>query len=151
MVVACASWAVSRTDSCALHTPPPIRFPQMAMEIAQAPAKGLLMQGFMMYMTGNSVSIISIMIVGMCLLNSTKALAAVSQRTCSENCLHDDDASDHSPEITASQFDTPPNKLNPIIYYLHLDTGNQQTNRQASRTWTTGARASSCPRPSTRR
>lgn len=53
----------------------------MAMEIAQAPAKGLLMQGFMMYMTGNSVSIISIMIVGMCLLNSTKALAAVSQRT----------------------------------------------------------------------
>ena len=57
----------------------------MAMEIAQAPAKGLLMQGFMMYMTGNSVSIISIMIVGMCLLNSTKALAAVSQRTCPEN------------------------------------------------------------------
>lgn len=52
----------------------------MAMEIAQAPAKGFLMQGFMMYMTGNSVSIISIMIVGMCLLNSTKALAAVSQR-----------------------------------------------------------------------
>lgn len=65
-----------------LHTHPSIPTnKQMAMEIAQAPAKGLLMQGFMMYMTGNSVSIISIMIVGMCLLNSTKALAAVSQRT----------------------------------------------------------------------
>lgn len=63
----------------------------MAMEIAQAPAKGLLMQGFMMYMTGSSVSIISIMIVGMCLMNSVKALAAVNQRkllayTCA--CAH---------------------------------------------------------------
>ncbi len=54
----------------------------MAMEIAQAPAKTLMMQGFMMYMSGSSVSIITIMIVGMSLLNSVKALAAVNQREC---------------------------------------------------------------------
>lgn len=50
------------------------------MEMAQAPAKGLPMQAIMMYMTGSSVSIISIMIVGMCLMNSVKALAAVDKR-----------------------------------------------------------------------
>ena len=34
----------------------------------------------MMYMTGSSVSIISIMIVGMCLVNSVKSLGAVNKR-----------------------------------------------------------------------
>ena len=52
---------------------------QMAMGIAQSPAKTLAMQGFMMYMTGSSVSIISIMVVGMSLLNSGKALLATNQ------------------------------------------------------------------------
>lgn len=33
-----------------------------------------------MYMTGSSVSIISIMIVGMCLVNSIKSLGAVNKR-----------------------------------------------------------------------
>jgi len=51
----------------------------MAMGIAQSPAKTLAMQGFMMYMTGSSVSIISIMVVGMSLLNSGKALLATNQ------------------------------------------------------------------------
>jgi hypothetical protein len=52
---------------------------QVAMEIAQAPAKSLPMQAIMMYMSGSSVSIISIMIVGMCLVSSIKALAALNK------------------------------------------------------------------------
>lgn len=52
---------------------------RMAMGIAQSPAKTLAMQGFMMYMTGSSVSIISIMVVGMSLLNSFKSLLATNQ------------------------------------------------------------------------
>jgi hypothetical protein len=53
---------------------------QVAQDIAWGPAKSLPMQAIMMYMTGSSVSIISIMIVGMCLVNSVKALGAVHQR-----------------------------------------------------------------------
>lgn len=59
----------------------------MAMGIAQSPAKTLAMQGFMMYMTGSSVSIISIMVVGMSLLNSFKSLLATNQRECVQTCF----------------------------------------------------------------
>lgn len=51
----------------------------MAYDIAQAPGKGYMMQCFMMYMTGSSVSIISIMIIGMGILNSLKAISAVNK------------------------------------------------------------------------
>jgi len=50
------------------------------MSIAQAPAKNLPIQAIMMYITGSTLSIISIMVVGMALFNSIKALAAYHKR-----------------------------------------------------------------------
>uniref|UniRef100_A0AAV1UNG1 ER membrane protein complex subunit 4 n=1 Tax=Peronospora matthiolae TaxID=2874970 RepID=A0AAV1UNG1_9STRA len=45
-----------------------------AMEIGMAPFKSLLQTGFMMWMSGNSINIFSIMITAMIVMNTTKSL-----------------------------------------------------------------------------
>ncbi|RLN91942.1 hypothetical protein BBJ28_00026449, partial [Nothophytophthora sp. Chile5] len=47
---------------------------QRAMEIGMAPFKSLLQTGFMMWMSGNSINIFSIMITGMIVMNTIKSL-----------------------------------------------------------------------------
>ncbi|RLN70287.1 hypothetical protein BBJ28_00015434 [Nothophytophthora sp. Chile5] len=44
------------------------------MEIGMAPFKSLLQTGFMMWMSGNSINIFSIMITGMIVMNTIKSL-----------------------------------------------------------------------------
>jgi hypothetical protein len=44
------------------------------MEIGMAPFKSLLQTGFMMWMSGNSINIFSIMITGMIVMNTVKSL-----------------------------------------------------------------------------
>lgn len=44
------------------------------MEIGTAPFKSLLQTGFMMWMSGNSINIFSIMITGMIVMNTIKSL-----------------------------------------------------------------------------
>lgn len=44
-----------------------------AMEIGMAPFKGLMQAGFMMWMSGNTVNIFSIMVTGMIIMNTIKA------------------------------------------------------------------------------
>ncbi|MCS4559061.1 ER membrane protein complex subunit 4, partial [Shewanella sp. C32] len=45
-----------------------------AMEIGMAPFKSLLQTGFMMWMSGNSINIFSIMITAMIVMNTAKSL-----------------------------------------------------------------------------
>lgn len=47
------------------------------MDIAWAPGKGLFMTAFMMYMSGNTLNIFSIMITGMALMTPVKAIAGI--------------------------------------------------------------------------
>ncbi|CAK4076901.1 unnamed protein product [Aphanomyces euteiches] len=49
-----------------------------ASEIANAPFKGLLQTGFMMWMSGSSINIFSIMITAMAIFNPLKALFNVN-------------------------------------------------------------------------
>ena len=49
-----------------------------AMQIAQAPGKNIFMTAFMMYMSGSSVQIFSIMITAMALFNPIKALLSIN-------------------------------------------------------------------------
>ena len=48
------------------------------MGLAYSPAKGLLTTGFMLYMSGTSIQIFSIMTTGMALVNPLKAIASGS-------------------------------------------------------------------------
>ena len=50
-----------------------------AWELALAPAKSIFMTLFMLYMSGNSVQIFSIMITAMTLMNPMKAIFQVNQ------------------------------------------------------------------------
>jgi hypothetical protein len=50
-----------------------------AMETALAPGKNIFMQGFMMYMSGSSINIWSMMVVGMAFVNPIKALLAIDE------------------------------------------------------------------------
>lgn len=50
---------------------------QRAMEIAVGPGKNVLMNGFMMYMSGASINMISIMITFMGIMNPVKAIVNV--------------------------------------------------------------------------
>lgn len=44
------------------------------MEIGMAPFKSLMQTGFMMWMSGSSVNIFSIMVTGMIIMNTVKSL-----------------------------------------------------------------------------
>lgn len=60
--------------------PPPFSGPppnQRAMEIALGPGKTVVMNGFMMYMSGAGIHIFSIMITFMGILNPAKAILGV--------------------------------------------------------------------------
>ncbi|KAJ8599632.1 hypothetical protein CTAYLR_005393 [Chrysophaeum taylorii] len=48
-----------------------------AMDVAIAPGKNILMQGFMMWMSGSSINIFSIMITGMAFMNPIKAIVNI--------------------------------------------------------------------------
>jgi ER membrane protein complex subunit 4 len=50
-----------------------------AMNIAYGPGKGLLTTGFMLWMSGSSIQIFSIMMTGMALFNPLKAIATVNE------------------------------------------------------------------------
>ncbi|TDH68477.1 hypothetical protein CCR75_001423 [Bremia lactucae] len=56
-----------------------------AMEIGMAPFKSLLQTGFMMWMSGNSINIFSIMITGMIVMNTTKSLFNINSAFASIN------------------------------------------------------------------
>lgn len=49
------------------------------MAVALAPGKNILMQGFMMWMSGSNINIFSIMITGMAFLNPIKAIIAIDE------------------------------------------------------------------------
>lgn len=51
---------------------------KQAMAIAYGPGKNLLSTGFMLWMSGSSIQIFSIMMTGMALINPLKALTTVS-------------------------------------------------------------------------
>ena len=51
------------------------------MEIGMAPFKSLLQTGFMMWMSGNSINIFSIMITAMIVMNTTKSLFNLTSGT----------------------------------------------------------------------
>ena len=51
------------------------------MEIGMAPFKSLLQTGFMMWMSGNSINIFSIMITAMIVMNTTKSLLNLNSGT----------------------------------------------------------------------
>ena len=51
--------------------------PQRAMEMGIAPGKNIFMQGFMMWMSGSSINIFSIMITGMAFINPVKSILAI--------------------------------------------------------------------------
>ncbi|CAM9661383.1 unnamed protein product [Discosporangium mesarthrocarpum] len=48
------------------------------MEIAMSPGRTVLMNGFMMYMSGGSIHIFSIMITGMAIMNPVKSLLNIN-------------------------------------------------------------------------
>ncbi|KAH8057967.1 ER membrane protein complex subunit [Aureococcus anophagefferens] len=48
-----------------------------AMEMGIAPGKNIFMQGFMMWMSGSSINIFSIMITGMAFINPVKSILAI--------------------------------------------------------------------------
>ena len=50
---------------------------QRAMQTGLAPGKNIFMQGFMMWMSGSSINIFSIMITGMAFLNPVKSILAI--------------------------------------------------------------------------
>mmetsp|Transcript_21697 Transcript_21697/g.28080 ORF Transcript_21697/g.28080 Transcript_21697/m.28080 type:complete len:177 (-) Transcript_21697:1074-1604(-) len=50
-----------------------------ALDVALAPGKNIFMQGFMMYMSGSSINIFSIMITGMAFLNPIKAIFNINE------------------------------------------------------------------------
>ena len=52
---------------------------RQVMNIAYGPGKGLLTTGFMLWMSGSSIQIFSIMMTGMALLNPLKALFALNE------------------------------------------------------------------------
>lgn len=52
---------------------------RQAFNIAYGPAKGLLSTGFMLWMSGSSIQIFSIMMTGMALMNPLKAIASVNE------------------------------------------------------------------------
>ncbi|CEG38118.1 Predicted membrane protein [Plasmopara halstedii] len=56
-----------------------------AMEIGMAPFKSLLQTGFMMWMSGNSINIFSIMITGMIVMNTAKSLFNMNNAFASVN------------------------------------------------------------------
>jgi len=56
---------------------------QRAMEIGMAPFKSLLQTGFMMWMSGNSINIFSIMITAMIIMNTAKSLFNMNNGTLS--------------------------------------------------------------------
>ncbi|CAI5738556.1 unnamed protein product [Peronospora destructor] len=56
-----------------------------AMEIGMAPFKSLLQTGFMMWMSGNSINIFSIMITAMIVMNTTKSLFNMNSAFASVN------------------------------------------------------------------
>ncbi|KAK1947480.1 ER membrane protein complex subunit 4 [Phytophthora citrophthora] len=58
---------------------------QRAMEIGMAPFKSLLQTGFMMWMSGNSINIFSIMITGMIVMNTAKSLFNMNNAFASVN------------------------------------------------------------------
>lgn len=58
-------------DSCCILCYKPS---QRAMEIGMAPFKSLMQTGFMMWMSGSSVNIFSIMVTGMIIMNTLKSL-----------------------------------------------------------------------------
>lgn len=66
------------------------------MEIGTAPFKSLLQTGFMMWMSGNSINIFSIMITGMIVMNTVKSLFNM-QNGASPGCLR---ARTHSDTLT---------------------------------------------------
>mmetsp|Transcript_17978 Transcript_17978/g.30241 ORF Transcript_17978/g.30241 Transcript_17978/m.30241 type:complete len:131 (-) Transcript_17978:89-481(-) len=47
--------------------------------LAYSPGKGLLTTGFMLWMSGNSIQIFSIMMTGMALFNPLKAIATINE------------------------------------------------------------------------
>lgn len=89
----------------------------------------------MMYMTGSSVSIISIMIVGMCLVNSVKSLGAVNKRKYG-GVGHP--YSDAVLQRTSVLRTTVVSCLALALVVCFLDD-------QASRGWTTARSTCSCP------
>ena len=50
-----------------------------AMEIAYGPGRNIFMQGFMMYMSGSSINIWSMMVVGHAFYNPIKALLSIDE------------------------------------------------------------------------
>jgi hypothetical protein len=52
---------------------------RQAMNIAYAPGKGLLSTAFMLWMSGSSIQIFSIMMTGMALINPLKALFSINE------------------------------------------------------------------------
>ena len=48
-----------------------------AMDMGLAPGKNIFMQGFMMWMSGSSINIFSIMITGMAFMNPVKAIVSI--------------------------------------------------------------------------
>lgn len=48
-----------------------------ALDVALAPGKNILMQGFMMWMSGSSIHIFSIMITAMAFINPIKAIVSI--------------------------------------------------------------------------
>ena len=59
------------------RAPTPRAPPQRAMEMGIAPGKNIFMQGFMMWMSGSSINIFSIMITGMAFINPVKSILAI--------------------------------------------------------------------------
>jgi hypothetical protein len=53
---------------------------QLMMQTAYAPAKGIFTTGFMLYMSGSSIQIFSIMSTGMALKNPLMAMIGVNQQ-----------------------------------------------------------------------
>jgi ER membrane protein complex subunit 4 len=72
--------SIQGCDECSISQTEILARKQVAMQIAQAPAKSLPMQAIMMYMTGSSVSIITIMIVSMSFMTPIKALMSIKKR-----------------------------------------------------------------------
>lgn len=52
-----------------------------------APFKSLLQTGFMMWMSGNSINIFSIMITAMIVMNTTKSLFTMNNGATGDRCL----------------------------------------------------------------
>jgi hypothetical protein len=52
---------------------------RQVMSLAYSPGKGLLTTGFMLWMSGSSIQVFSIMMTGMALINPIKAIVGVNE------------------------------------------------------------------------